>query len=209
MSPALSFEDVVVVRAGARVLDGVSFAVPSAAVTVIRGPSGSGKSSLLRLANRLDVPASGVVRYRGSDTAGLDVRELRRRVGMVFQRPTAFAGTVRENLAVARAATDERMSAALAQAALGPELLSRNAAELSGGELQRVCLARTLLTGPNVLLLDEPTSALDEEAAATFEAAARGLVAGGTTALWVTHDRAQIERMAEHVLTLTDGKVHQ
>lgn len=201
-SSAIDLDDVVVARSGRRVLDRLTASLATGRITAVAGPSGSGKTTLLRLINRLSVPDSGVVRYGGADVAELDPLELRRRVGMVFQRPTAFPGTVRANLAEAAPDVDGTYAAALEQAALDSDLIERDTGQLSGGELQRVCLARTLVTAPETLLLDEPTSSLDEDAVRVFESAARALVDGGTTIVWVTHDRAQLERVADDVLDL-------
>jgi putative ABC transport system ATP-binding protein len=131
---------------------------------------------------------------------------LRRRVGMVFQRPTPFPGSVADNLAVARpdAGTGE-MSTVLKRVALDPGLLGQEARTLSGGEMQRMCLARTLVTDPETLLLDEPTSALDNEPKRVFENTARDLAAQGITIVWVTHDDAQARRVADRICQLRDG----
>jgi putative ABC transport system ATP-binding protein len=101
----------------------------------------------------------------------------------------------------------EAMTAALARVALDPGLLDREARTLSGGELQRMCLARTLVTGPETLLLDEPTSALDEEPKLVFEQTAQELAAGGMTIVWVTHDDAQAARVGDRVCELRDGRL--
>lgn len=202
------FDDVAVTRGEAVLLREVSATVPEASITVIAGPSGSGKSTLLRLCNRLEVPSAGVVRFRGEDVGTLDPRTLRRRVGMVFQAPVLFPGTVRDNLAVALPGGDEaQYGVALEAAALAPALLDRDAATLSGGEAQRACLARTLVTEPDVLLLDEPTSALDAAPRSAFEALAIELAAGGLPMLWVTHDAGQLHRVADHVLLVEAGTV--
>lgn len=206
--PVFTFEDVDVELGGRLVLRGVNAEIPDGALTTIVGPSGSGKSTLLRLCNRLVAPSRGRVLLRGRDLAGLDVLATRRRVGMVFQAPTLFAGTVRDNMAVAAPdATEEQWATALARAELGAEFLDRDADTLSGGEAQRACLARTLVTGPEVLLADEPTSALDQATARTLERMARALVDDGVTVLWVTHDPAQSRRLADWVLALDAGEV--
>jgi putative ABC transport system ATP-binding protein len=208
--PAALFEldDVTVAVGAARLLDGLDLAIADGGVTVIAGPSGAGKSTLLRLLNRLEVPTSGCVRFRGDDIAGLDPLRLRRRVGMVFQRPAPFPGTVRDNLLVARSdAADEDLRDALDRAGLGAEFLDRAADDLSGGEAQRACLARTLVTGPEVLLLDEPTSALDPVSAKGFEAQARRLAGAGVPLVWVSHDLGQAERVADELVVLVGGRL--
>jgi putative ABC transport system ATP-binding protein len=203
---AFELERVTVVRAGRLVLDEITTRIPAAGITVVAGPSGAGKTTLLRLCNRLAVPDTGVVRYRGQPLDELDPLVLRRRVGMVFQRPTPFPGTVADNLAVARpdAGTGE-LSTALERVALDPGLLGQEARTLSGGELQRMCLARTLVTQPETLLLDEPTSALDTQPKRVFEHTARDLAAQGITIIWVTHDDAQARRVADRIYQLRDG----
>jgi putative ABC transport system ATP-binding protein len=161
---------------------------------------------LLRLCNRLGVPDQGVVSYRGQSLDDLDPLVLRRRVGMVFQRPVPFPGTVADNLAVAHpSASAEELATVLAWVALDPALLSQEARNLSGGELQRMCLARTLVTGPETLLLDEPTSALDAQPKQIFENTARDLAAQGITIIWVTHDDAQAHRVADRIYQLRGG----
>jgi putative ABC transport system ATP-binding protein len=207
--PLFAFEAVEVVAPhGPVLLRGVDLAIPDGGVTVVLGPSGSGKSTLLRLCNRLEVPTAGTVRFRGEDIAILDPLAHRRRVGMVFQQPTPFGGTVRDNLLVAAPeAGEEAMAGALARAGLGAGFLGRLAGELSGGESQRACLARTLLTGPEVLLMDEPTSALDGAARLGLERLARELCDDGVPLVWVTHDLAQAERIADAVVEMDDGRV--
>lgn len=203
---ALEFDRVSVRRAGRLVLDDVTATIPAAGITVVSGPSGAGKTTLLRLCNRLEVPDAGTVRYRGQPLDQLDPLVLRRQVGMVFQRPTPFPGTVADNLAVAHPdACAEQLSTALNRVALDPGLLSQEARTLSGGELQRMCLARTLVTQPETLLLDEPTSALDNKPKRVFEQTARDLAAQGITVIWVTHDDAQAARVADRIYQLSDG----
>ena len=203
---AFEFTGVSVLRAGRRVLDEITARIPAAGITVVSGPSGAGKTTLLRLCNRLEVPDGGKVCYRGQPLDELDPLVLRRRVGMVFQRPTPFPGTVADNLAVARPDADAgELSTALDRVALDPGLLGQEARTLSGGELQRMCLARTLVTQPETLLLDEPTSALDAQPKQVFEATACHLVAQGITIIWVTHDNAQARRIADRIYQLRDG----
>ena len=204
----LVFEDVsFVVSDGRSVLTGVSLEVAPGQVTVVVGPSGSGKSTLLRLGNRLDAPTAGVVRFKGVDLAETDTRLLRRNVGMVFQKPIPFAGSVRANLAIADSkASDQRFTAVLERVGLDETYLERIADDLSGGEAQRMCIARTLLTDPRVILMDEPTSALDPENRLGIEALALELANKGIGVVWVTHDLDQAHRIADRIEVLLEGQ---
>ena len=203
---AFEFQRLTVLRAGRRVLEEITATIPAAGITVVAGPSGAGKTTLLRLCNRLEIPDEGTVSYRGRPMDELDPLTLRRRVGMVFQRPTPFPGSVADNLAVAHPeATTGELSTALTRVALDSGLLGQDARSLSGGELQRMCLARTLVTRPETLLLDEPTSALDARPKQVFENTARDLAGQGITIIWVTHDDAQAARVADRIYELRDG----
>jgi len=190
------------------ILRDITVDLPNDGITVIVGPSGSGKSTLLRLLNRLDDPVAGEVRWRGRALTEMQPDELRRQVGTVFQRPPLFAGSVLDNFRVALPAIDEERAAhVLDHVGLDADLLGRAAADLSGGEAQRMCVARALLTAPQVLLADEPTAALDAEARRTIEELARQLAEEGTPLIWVSHDTAQLRRLADHVLAIVDGRV--
>ncbi|MFS8480873.1 MAG: phosphate ABC transporter ATP-binding protein [Acidimicrobiia bacterium] len=207
-APLFELDGVSLVIDGTTILDGIDLEIPARGITVLLGPSGAGKSMLLRLLNRLEVPTAGEVRFRGRPVQEIDPLELRRRVGMVFQRPTPFPGTVRENLLVAEpGATEDEMARVLRAARLDPEFLDRDADELSGGEAQRMCLARTLLTRPEVLLMDEPTSALDPEARRGLERTAQRIARRGRPMVWVTHDLEQAQRLADEVVVLVGGRV--
>ena len=207
-TPLFAFDEVGLEVDGAVILDAITVEVPADGVVVVAGASGSGKSTLLRLCNRLVAPSTGTVRFCGDDVAALDVRRLRRRVGMVFQRPTPFPGTVHENLRVAEPSLDEDGAIALlASVGLPAEFVERDALTLSGGEAQRMCTARTLATRPEAVLMDEPTSALDEDNARGVEELARSLVGAGVSIVWVTHDRAQIDRIADVVIRLDGGRI--
>lgn len=206
--PLFAFEHVSVRGGEEFSLRDVDAAVPDGGLTAIVGPSGSGKSTLLRLCNRLEVPATGRVLFRGLDIAELDPLALRRRVGMVFQRPTTFGGTVRDNLRVAAPrGSDADFAIALERAELVAGFLDRPADELSGGEAQRVCLARALAAEPEVLLMDEPTSALDRGPKRALERLARRLVDQGVPVLWVTHDLDQAARIGDWRLELAGGRL--
>lgn len=179
----------------------ISATIADRRLTCLAGPSGSGKSTFLRCCNRLVVPTSGRVYFRGTDVAELDPLALRRRVGMVFQRPTPFPGTVADNLREADPDLDRRsIGDLLERAQLDADAAARIADSLSGGEAQRMCLARTLATRPEVLLMDEPTSALDAVNRDAVEQVTRELVASGIAVLWVSHDPHQIERLADDVV---------
>src|SRR6478752_6601628 len=142
MTTAFEFEDVEVRIDDTVILEDVTTSIASGVVTVLLGPSGAGKTTLLRLCNRLEVPTAGRITFRGDDIALLDPLVLRRQVGMVFQRPTLFAGSVRDNLSVALPDGDERAFVhALERAGLDGGFLRRTADDLSGGEAQRACLA--------------------------------------------------------------------
>jgi putative ABC transport system ATP-binding protein len=207
VSALFEFDDVHVRDGDQEILRGVTLVVPEGGVTVLTGPSGSGKSTLLRLCNRMEVASSGQLLFRGRPLMDLDPIELRREVGMVFQRPTPFPGTVADNLRAAADLDDAQVDALLARVALDPELASRDALTLSGGEAQRVCMARTLATGCAVLLADECTSSLDAEASAVVERTARRLADEGDTVVWVTHDEQQAARLGDHRVRIEEGRI--
>jgi putative ABC transport system ATP-binding protein len=186
-------------------LHDVSLALSEGGITVLQGPSGAGKSTLLRLLNRLEAPTAGTVRYRGEDLVGRDVLAHRREVGMVFQAPLLFPGTIADNLAVARPL--DAPEALLERAGLPAAFLTREAGTLSGGEAQRACLARALGTRPRVLLMDEPTSSLDPAAALLIETLARHLAAEGVPIILVSHDREQARRLGDRIVELDEGRV--
>jgi len=189
-----------------------TFEVRTGEILAIVGPSGSGKSSLLRLLNRLDEPTEGNVYLDAVDYRQLTPRELRRRVGMVMQRPYLFAGSVLDNLRFGPRQRGEELSPAAAEELLAGVGLSgfgsRDVANLSGGEAQRVSLARALANSPEVLLLDEPTSALDEEAKREVEAVIQRIGHDqGVACVLVTHDAAQAPRLAQRALVLESGRI--
>ena len=189
-----------------------SFDLRRGEVLAIAGPSGSGKTSLLRLLNRLDEPTSGTVFVEGNDYRNLEPRQLRRKLGMVTQRPFLFPGTVAENLRFGPAQRGETLSKEAVDDLLShvglKDYAERDVANLSGGEAQRVSVARTLANTPLVLLLDEPTSALDEAAKLEVESSIRNVVRNqGLTCVVVTHDLAQASRLAERALLLKSGRI--
>ncbi len=181
-------------------------------VLAITGPSGSGKTSLLRLLNRLDEPTSGTVFVEGADYRNLEPRELRRKLGMVAQRPYLFPGTVADNLRFGPAQRGELLKPEAIENLLTQVGLrgyaGRDVANLSGGEAQRVSVARTLANSPLVLLLDEPTSALDDAAKLEVESSIQKVVHDqGLTCVMVTHDMPQAARLAGRALLLEAGRI--
>ena len=194
---------------GRRILDGLDEHLHAGVATAIAGPSGSGKSTLLRLLNRLADPTEGRVLFRGTDVRELDVLSLRRRAVLVPQRATALTdGVAAEVRVAAPALTDDDVRRLLARVALdADDLLPRDPRSLSGGELQRLCIARALAVEPEVLLLDEPTSALDPRAADAVDAVIRGLVADGLSVVLVSHDVRRAAAVADNVLVLHEGRV--
>jgi putative ABC transport system ATP-binding protein len=190
----------------------VSLSVERGELLGVVGPSGSGKSSFLRLLNRLDEPTSGTVFLGGEDYRQIEPRELRRRVGMVTQRPFLFPSDVAANLRFGpsqrgEALPDTAVASLLERVGL-PGFAARHVANLSGGEQQRVSLARALANEPDVLLLDEPTSALDEKAKAGIEGLMHDLVSeSGLTSVLVTHDLDQARRLCRRVGIMETGRL--
>jgi putative ABC transport system ATP-binding protein len=197
---------------GVRVVNSISLEVYCGQVWAIFGPSGSGKSSFLRLLNRLDEPTEGTVFLHSEDYRKIPPRELRRKVGMVMQSPNLFPGNVAENLRFGPQQHGEKISeedihALLERVGLGG-YGHRDVSRLSGGEAQRVSLARTLANSPEILLLDEPTSALDESSEREIEELLSGIVKeNGLTCLIVTHDKSQASRIASHAVRMDKGRL--
>jgi putative ABC transport system ATP-binding protein len=210
VSSPISFEltDVVAGPPEAPILKGISLSVPCDGILAVAGPSGSGKSTLLRLLNRLDDPLSGSITWEGLDLKSWDPRELRRRVAMVFQKAPIFPGTMMDNFAVAAPEIDEeRAHHVLDHVGMPRDLLERQADRLSGGEAQRMSIARALLTDPSVLLADEPTAALDGAARRKVEDLGMEVAASGVPIVWITHDTDQLRRMADHAVVMIGGEI--
>jgi tungstate transport system ATP-binding protein len=193
---------------GKAILDAVSFEVRDAMRTVVLGPNGAGKSVLLKLCHGLLRPASGEVRW-----AGRTPDETRRRQGMVFQRPVllrrSVAGNLLHSLAVRGVPRADR--AALVDTALQAAGLAERARQpartLSGGEQQRLAIARAWVLKPDVLLLDEPSANLDPEATRAIESLILGFAATGTRVIMTTHDIGQARRLADEVIFLHKGRL--
>ncbi len=201
-----ALEQVTVRRGGTLLLDQVTCQIPAGACTAVTGPSGAGKTTLLRLLNRLEEPDAGRVYLDGRALPDLDVLALRRRVALVAQAPVLLASRILDEQRAGRPDLDQDQAAGLLdQVSLPAAMLTRSTAGLSGGEAQRMCLARTLATRPQVLLLDEPTSALDPASAHAVEQAAKSFIAAGGSVILVSHDTGQTRRIASQVLALQNG----
>lgn len=191
------------------IVNDVSFEFKQGGVYTILGPSGAGKSSFLRLINRLDEPTSGNVKFEGKDYREYSPILLRQRVGYLFQTPIMFPGTVRENLLFANDKLDEAgIDQMLATASVKNGLRDQRDDKLSGGEKQRVALARLLATEPSVILLDEPTSALDPTLTQMVEQVIQKIAREkGLTVIMVSHSPEQAVRMNGEGLLLVEGRL--
>ncbi len=205
-------------------LDGINVEIASKQVTAFIGPSGCGKSTLLRCFNRMndlieDAAISGTIELEGEDiyASDVDVADLRRRVGMVFQRPNPFPKSVYENVAYGlkiqglegKALLDERVEWALKSAALWDEVkdrLDESALSLSGGQQQRLVIARAIAVQPSVLLLDEPASALDPISTLRIEELVHQLKEQYTIVI-VTHNMQQAARVSDFTAFLNMGRL--
>lgn len=191
----------------------INISVPEGSITALIGPSGCGKSTFLKTLNRMndlvpDVRITGSVKYRGKDifAPGTDVDELRRQIGMVFQKPNPFPMSIYDNIAYgprtygirSKAKLDEIVETSLKNAAIWDEVkdrLKKSALGLSGGQQQRLCIARALAVDPDVLLMDEPTSALDPISTTRIEELAMELKSKYTIII-VTHNMQQALRIS-------------
>jgi phosphate transport system ATP-binding protein len=203
-------------------LRGITMDFPRGQVTALIGPSGCGKSTLLRCLNRMndlidEVHTTGAILLDGEDITdpALDVIELRRRVGMVFQRATPFPKSIYENVAYGlriagvsnRAILDETVEKSLRRAALWDEVKDRlreSALGFSGGQHQRLCIARAIAVNPEVILMDEPCSALDPRSTTRIEDLI-GELRGEYTIIIVTHNMQQAARVSDNTAFLYEG----
>ncbi len=198
-----------------KALKGINMEIPEHTITALIGPSGCGKSTFLKTLNRMNdlipgVKIEGQVCYRGEDiySPEVDVNELRRQVGMVFQKPNPFPMSIYDNIAYgprthgikSKAKLDEIVEKSLTGAAIWDEVkdrLKKNALSLSGGQQQRICIARALAVEPQVLLMDEPTSALDPISTSKIEELALSLRENYTIVI-VTHNMQQAARISDY-----------
>jgi ABC-type bacteriocin/lantibiotic exporter with double-glycine peptidase domain len=211
-------EGVIFDYAGTRVLNGVDLVIPAGARVAIIGANGSGKSTLLGVMLGLLRPAAGVVRADGQDCAAMDLPAFRRQIGVVLQHPSFFHGTVRENIAYGvPEADDAAIAEAVALAGAGEliaslsggydALLGEGGATLSGGETQRLAIARALLRRPRALVLDEPTNHLDVNAVCQLIDTFAHLTPRPTVVL-VSHD-ARVLEIVDATYRLEGGSLHK
>lgn len=193
-------------------LKDLTFSINKKEKVILFGPSGAGKSTLLFLFNRLHSPSSGSIYLKEQEIVDFEVTELRKRVGLVLQEPNLFPGTVLDNVKYGPSIfgewDDQEAEKLLQYVQLPESYLDRDVAQLSGGEKQRVSLARTLANSPDVLLLDEPTSALDYRTAEEIEECLENLIeVHNLTMIMVTHNLKQARRLGERGLFMVDGRL--
>ncbi len=214
MNSVLSVQDLCLWYGSHQALKDINIEIPEKSITALIGPSGCGKSTFLKTLNRMNdlipgVKITGDVRYRDQDifAPGTDVNELRREIGMVFQKPNPFPMSIYDNIAYgprthgikSRAKLDEIVEKSLRGAAIWDEVkdrLKKNALGLSGGQQQRLCIARALAVKPDVLLMDESTSALDPISTSKIEDLATELKKDYTI-IMVTHNMQQAARISD------------
>jgi phosphate transport system ATP-binding protein len=220
--PIVRVRDVSLYYGSSQALTNITMDFPRHEVTALIGPSGCGKSTLLRCLNRMndlidDVETSGSILLDGEEVLdkSLDVIELRRRVGMVFQKPTPFPKTIYENIAYGlriagvrhKATIDEVVEQSLKRSALWDEVKDRlheSALGLSGGQHQRLCIARAIAIKPEIILMDEPCSALDPRSTTRIEDLI-GELRGEYTIIIVTHNMQQAARVSDWTAFLYEG----
>ncbi|RBW70651.1 ABC transporter ATP-binding protein [Bacillus taeanensis] len=194
-------------------LHNVQFNVLQGQCLTIIGPSGAGKSSLLLLLNRMVTPIEGTIYYKERQLIDYDISKLRKEVGIVFQNPSLFEETVEDNLQYGPIINGDKWDVGDAHLLLDwvqlpKSYLTRPISQLSGGEQQRIALARVLANNPEVLLLDEVTSALDVKTIEVIESLLTILmVEKKKTIVMVTHDLQQAKRLGNHTLFIKDGRL--
>lgn len=194
------------------IIDGVSFSVDAGDYISIVGPSGSGKSTLLKLCSDLISPTSGCITYEGQDIRTITPEVYRQSVGYCFQRPYLFAKTVRRNILfpydIRNMKPDmDRIEHLFNLLQMPMDYFNRRNDELSGGEMQRICLIRSLIFEPKILLLDEVTSALDAKNTIVVEGLIEELHKRGVTIVSITHNEDQSLRHANRRITIVDGAI--
>lgn len=199
-------------KQGDIILDDISAKIMDGELITIIGPSGSGKSTFLSLINRMTDPDSGTLSFKGSPYLEMDVLQIRRKIGIVFQLPTMLPGTVKDNLVIGPGLFHETLSEAeinalLEHVGLPSSIKSQDARSLSGGQKQRVSLARTLANRPEILLLDEVTASLDPHSTEEIEKLIENIHKMGKTILWVTHNLSQARLAGQFTWVFAEGKI--
>lgn len=219
--PLLQLEQIATARTGSQgqaipLLADITCTCRVGELTALIGPSGGGKSSLIRLINRLEEPQQGRILLAGTDITTIPPPLLRRRVGMMLQKAHMFQGSVLENLqqpfryrkVALPGADDPQLLQCISLARLSPDYLQRDARTLSGGEQQRVNLARALINRPEVLLLDEPTSALDRPTTDSLGQTLHDICRSeGLAMIMVTHDLRLARRISDQLLYMEQGRI--
>jgi len=196
----VSFENASLRVGDVNVVRELSLALVPGATTMLLGPNGSGKSTLLRLAMGLAAPTSGRITWGGRGAPG-------ERLAMMFQRPVMLRRSAAANVAYALPARDDARVAELLTLVGLAELADRPARKLSGGEQQRLALARALARDPEILFLDEPTASLDPAATKSVEDIVRAVAAAGVKIVMATHDIGQARRLASDIVFLARGRL--
>jgi len=210
---AIQFNDVSVTLKATPILQNINNQFYKNKITTLVGPSGAGKSTLLKLCNGLLSPTSGQIFVEEKQISQYDPTILRRTVGMALQNAPMIRGTVMDNLALPRklqerTLTEEEALSHLEQVALEDDLLYQDSAELSGGQRQKVSIARTLINRSRILLLDEITSALDRHSVEEIEGLIQDIQTNyDLTIIWITHSIEQAKRVSDFTWILIDGKL--
>ncbi|MBC5636810.1 phosphate ABC transporter ATP-binding protein [Ornithinibacillus hominis] len=210
---AIVFHNVNYSTDGLHILRNITGSFPDGKVTTLVGPSGAGKSTLFKLCNGLRSPESGEILIKGKSINEYNPIELRRKVGIALQSATMIKGTVLENLELPLALQGERIDRNYAEellhdVGLGAELLERHAKDLSGGQRQKLSIARTLVNKPSVLLLDEITSSLDRVSQHDIEELIEKINEKyGTTMIWITHNLDQALRIGHYTWVMMNGEL--
>ncbi|QJF25603.1 ATP-binding cassette domain-containing protein [Mammaliicoccus vitulinus] len=210
---AVQFKNVEYEINNSKILKEINGAFIQGKLTSIIGPSGAGKSTLLTLINLLKSATKGEILVGGKTIDSYDPMELRRKVQLVSQEATMIKGTVKDNLELPlilqnKNMTDEEAEQYLENVDLSTSFLNKNSKELSGGEKQKLSLARALVNKPSVILLDEVTSALDRNSKQAIELLLQKIKREhNVTMIWITHDINQALRMSDYVWVMKNGEV--
>ncbi|HIS17372.1 MULTISPECIES: ABC transporter ATP-binding protein [Mammaliicoccus] len=198
---------------GSKILNKVNGKIYQGKITTIIGPSGAGKSTLLSFINALNSPTEGDIFIDGHLINEYEAIKLRRKVQLVSQEATMINGTVKDNLELPltlqnRTMTDKEAEGFLKDVDLPISFLNKDSKELSGGEKQKLSLARSLVTKPSVMLLDEVTSALDRSSVEAIESLLTLInKKHDVTMIWITHDVNQAIRMSDYIWVMMNGEV--